>query len=110
MNYIGSKYSIVDFIKSSIDKTLKQNNEERAPSEMVFADLFAGTGVVSGSFKELGYSIIANDIQYYSYVVSKHMIENNGNLDKGRCDYLINELNNIDGVEGFIYQNYFLFQ
>ncbi len=108
MNYIGSKYSIVDFIKFSIDKTLKQNNEERTPSEMVFADLFAGTGVVSGSFKELGYSIIANDIQYYSYVVSKHMIENNGNLDKDRCDYLINELNNIDGVAGFIYQNYSL--
>lgn len=108
MNYIGSKYSIVDFIKSSIEKTLKQNNEERTPSEMVFADLFAGTGVVSGSFKELGYSIIANDIQYYSYVISKHMIENNGNLDKDRCDSLINKLNKIDGVEGFIYRNYSL--
>lgn len=108
MNYIGSKYSIVDFIKSSIDKTLKQNNEERTPSEMVFADLFAGTGVVSGSFKELGYSIIANDIQYYSYVITKHMIENNGNLDKDRCSALIEELNNIDGVEGFIYKNYSL--
>lgn len=108
MNYIGSKFSIVDFIKSSIKKTLKQNNEERTPSEMVFADLFAGTGVVSGSFKELGYSIIANDIQYYSYVVSKHMIENNGNLDKDRCNALIGKLNAIDGVEGFIYQNYSL--
>lgn len=108
MNYIGSKYSIVDFIKSSIDKTLKQNNEMRTPSEMLFADLFAGTGVVSGSFKELGYSIIANDIQYYSYVVSKHMIENNGNLDNDRCGALIEELNNIGGVKGFIYQNYSL--
>ncbi len=108
MNYIGSKYSIVDFIKSSIEKTLKYNNEERTPSEMVFADLFAGTGIVSGSFKELGYSIIANDIQYYSYVVSKHMIENNGNLDNDRCNSLIAQLNDLQGVEGFIYKNYSL--
>lgn len=92
MNYIGSKYSLIDFLETSIDKTLKLYNESRKPSEMVFADLFAGTGVVSGSFKKQGYSIIANDIQYYSYVITKHMIENNGNLDKSRCKQLIEEL------------------
>lgn len=106
MNYIGSKYSLISFLEESIDKTLKLCNETRNPSEMVFADLFAGTGVVSGSFKKQGYSIIANDIQYYSYVITKHMIENNGNLDKERCNQLIAELNSLDGVEGFIYKNY----
>ena len=106
MNYIGSKYSLIDFLESSINETLRYNNEQRSPSEMIFADLFAGTGVVSGSFKKLGYSIIANDIQYYSFVITKHMIENNGNLDKKRCDQLINELNSLAGIEGFIYNNY----
>ena len=106
MNYIGSKFSLIDFLKSSISKTLEINGEARTPSEMIFADLFAGTGVVSGSFKQDGYTIIANDIQYYSYVIAKHMIENNGNLDGNRCANLINELNNIDGIEGFIYHNY----
>lgn len=104
MNYIGSKYSLIDFLETSIDKTLKLHNETKQPSEMIFADLFAGTGVVSGSFKKQGYSIIANDIQYYSYVITKHMIENNGNLDKERCNHLIEELNNLEGVEGFIYK------
>ena len=106
MNYIGSKYSLIDFLETSIEKTLKSYNETKTPSEMVFADLFAGTGVVSGSFKKRGYSIIANDIQYYSYVITKHMIENNGNLDKDRCARLIKELNDLHGVEGFIYRNY----
>jgi len=106
MNYIGSKYSLIEFLESSIAKTLKSCNEQRSPSEMIFADLFAGTGVVSGSFKEQGYSIIANDIQYYSYVITKHMIENNGNLDRVRCDELIDELNHLEGIEGFIYKNY----
>lgn len=106
MNYIGSKYSLIDFLETSIDKTLKMCKEDRSPSEMVFADLFAGTGVVSGSFKKQGYSIIANDIQYYSYVITKHMIENNGNLDKDRCNRFIDELNQLDGIAGFIYRNY----
>lgn len=106
MNYIGSKYSLIDFLKSSINKILEANGETRSPNEMVFADLMAGTGVVSGSFKQDGYSIIANDIQYYSYVITKHMIENNGNLDETRCAELIEEFNNLEGVEGFIYNNY----
>ena len=105
MNYIGSKYSLIDFLEVSIDKTLKLCNETRKPSEMVFADLFAGTGVVSGSFKKQGYSIIANDIQYYSYAITKHMIENNGNHDKKRCEKLIEELNQNDEVNGILLQH-----
>lgn len=106
MNYIGSKFSLLEFLEDSIADTLKANKETRKPSEMTFADLFAGTGVVCGSFKAQGYSIIANDIQYYSYVISKHMIENNGNLNKKRCSQLIEELNQIEGIKGFIYKNY----
>lgn len=106
MNYIGSKYSLIPFLKSSINKTLEIEKETRLPNEMIFADLFAGTGVVCGSFKDDGYAIIANDIQYYSYIVTKHMIENNGNLNKDRCFQLIDKLNKIDGIEGFIFKNY----
>ncbi len=106
MNYIGSKLSIIDFIKSSINKTLENNGETRTASELTFADLFAGTGIVGSAFKQEGYSIIANDIQYYSYVINKHLIENNENLKIDKCKTIINELNNINGVEGFIYRNY----
>ncbi len=40
-------------------------------------DLFAGTGVVGQHFKNIGYNILSNDIQYYSYVLNKNYIENN---------------------------------
>ena len=106
MNYIGSKFSLIDFLQSSIEIIIQQCGETRRPAEMVFADLFAGTGVVSGAFKQQGYSIIANDIQYYSYVITKHIIENNGNLDEERCQKLIEKLNETEGVKGFIYKNY----
>lgn len=106
MNYIGSKFSLLDFLQTSINETLEKNRETKSPTDMMFADLFAGTGCVGGHFKSLGYSIIANDIQYYSYVITKHMIENNGNLDKDRMSELIERLNNLDGIKGFIYKNY----
>jgi adenine-specific DNA-methyltransferase len=106
MNYIGSKYSLIDFLQTSIDKTLQLCKEERKPEQMVFADLFSGTGAVSCAFKKQGYSVIANDIQYYSYVITKHLIENTNQLDEQRCDQLIQELNALQGTEGFIYKNY----
>lgn len=106
MNYIGSKYSLIDFLRQSIDKTLTACGEKRQPSEMVFADLLSGTGVVCGAFKEQGYNVVANDLQYYSYVVTKHIVENGDNLNEERCENLIERLNQLDGKEGFIYKNY----
>ena len=106
MNYIGSKYSLIDFLRQSIDKTLTACGEKRQPSEMVFADLLSGTGVVCGAFKEQGYNVVANDLQYYSYVVTKHIVENGDNLNEERCENLIDRLNQLDGKEGFIYKNY----
>ena len=98
--YLGNKFKLLEFIKRTIDCNCDNVN--------VFADLFAGTGCVGGYFKSQGYSIIANDIQYYSYVITKHMIENNGNLDKERMSKLIKKLNSLNGVEGFIYKNYIM--
>lgn len=106
MNYIGSKFSLIDFLMTSINKTLEAHEETRAPEEMVFADLLAGTGVVCRAFADAGYNVIANDIQYYSYVINKHLLGNSGKLDKARCEELVEKLNNLDGVEGFIYKNY----
>jgi len=95
----------VDFLKSSIEKTLQLNNESKSPAEMIFADLFSGTGVVGAAFKEKGFRVVANDIQYFSYVVSRYIL-GGGGLDGERCASLIEELNAQKGVEGFIYKNY----
>ncbi|MCM1419224.1 MAG: DNA adenine methylase [Roseburia sp.] len=67
-----------------------------------FADLFAGTGVVGSAYKEMGYNVIANDIQYYSYVLNKHLIENIPKVDDSPFD----ALNSLSGIEGFVYNNY----
>ncbi len=115
MNYIGSKLSLLEFLDESINKVVDKNCD-------TFCDLFAGTGVVGSHFKKKGYKIIANDIQYYSYVLNRHYIGNHKELPflklinkipelksievKNRKDFVCDYLSNSKGVKGFIYKNY----
>jgi len=115
MNYIGSKLSLLEFLEESINKVVDKNCD-------VFCDLFAGTGVVGRHFKKKGYKIIANDIQYYSYVLNRHYIGNHKELKffklieeipelkkidlKDRKNFVCSYLSDIRGVKGFIYKNY----
>ena len=104
MNYIGSKHSIVDFLEESILDFTKGQGK-------VFCDIFAGTGVVGKRFKSLGYDVIANDIQYYSYVINKHYIENNGCIKFSKLKNLGIEdvfiyLNKLSNYYGCIYYEY----
>ena len=98
MNYIGSKYSLLDFIH----KTISEVTGYASGDGFIFADLFAGTGVVGASYRKEGCYVISNDIQYYSYVINKYCIEGSENANAS----LINELNSLSGTEGFVYKNY----
>ena len=98
MNYIGSKYKLSDFIKTTVFKTVGEQLDDK-----VFCDLFAGTGIVGRTFKPLVKKVIANDLEYYSYVLNQNYI---GNHKKLAIPGLFDKLNNISGVEGFIYKNY----
>ncbi|OON98396.1 MAG: modification methylase [Epulopiscium sp. Nele67-Bin004] len=100
MNYIGSKYSLISFLTETIDSV----TNIRDGKGYTFADLFSGTGIVGTTFKQKGYSIISNDIQHYSYILSKHNIENNDYINTHHLDFL----NDLDGIDGFIYKNYCL--
>ena len=117
MNYIGSKLSLLEFLENSIEKVVDKNSR-------IFCDLFAGTGVVGTHFKKKGYKVIANDIQYYSFVLNKQYIENHKNFEfiklakylpelnsievSKRKDFVCDYLSNIKGTKGFIYKNYCL--
>ncbi|WP_299465392.1 DNA adenine methylase [uncultured Microscilla sp.] len=117
MNYIGSKKSLLNFLETSIYQVVKEKH-------FTFLDLFAGTGAVGQHFKKLGNKVIANDLQYYSYVLNKNYIENHAHLEfKSLCGEIdrlegsliemraadvCKYLDDIEGTEGFIYNNYCL--
>ena len=118
MNYIGSKLSLLSFLDKSIQKVIGKKKSG------VFLDLFAGTGAVGAYFKKKGYKVVANDLQYYSYVLNKQYIENHQPLTfrkltkllpelisikiDVRKSYVCDYLNNIPGIKGFVYNNYCL--
>ena len=102
MNYIGSKYSLLDFLQTTIDQVCGLNPADN----YTFADLFAGTGVVGAAYKARGCTVIANDIQYYAYVLNKHYLENSWPNSRPQDEQLLAELNSLPPQPGFIYQNY----
>lgn len=98
MNYIGSKYKLSDFISNSVKNIVGDDL-----SDKIFCDLFAGTGVVGRNFKKEVKKVISNDMEFYSYVLNKNYIENHEFLDE---EIYINELNETNGEEGFIFNEY----
>lgn len=108
MNYIGSKLSILDYIENTIQDFIGIEYKDK---DITFCDIFAGTSSVGKYFKNKGYNIISNDIEYYSYVNAKHYIENNkeisfGKLKQNGVQNIFEYLNNLNDKKGFIYQNY----
>lgn len=67
LRYLGNKSKLIYHIEAVINKYNIKGN--------VFADLFAGTGVVGDYFKDT-YQIIANDYMYFSNILCKAKLLN----------------------------------
>ena len=99
LNYIGSKYSLLSFI----EETIKEEASIDDLSKIKFVDVFSGTSSVGFHFRNLGCSVVSNDIEYYSFVICKAAV---------CCNYtkklkgLINEINSVEPVIGIISKNY----
>ena len=98
MRYIGSKLKLLSFIEDTITDFLQEDI-----SQKVFCDLFSGTGIVAKHFKPKVKFIMANDLEFYSYVVNKDMLERNEQSVQS-----VAYLNDIIGTHGFITEEYAL--
>ncbi len=105
MRYIGSKALMLGNILD-VSNQCTQNVR-------IVTDIFAGTGTVSRCYKEHGYSVLSNDILYFSYVLNKGVLEMNAPISVHLRE-IVAHLNNLS-VENchwfntdtaFIYQNY----
>ncbi len=66
MKYMGSKRELLPDIKKAIS--------EMVPRNSTILDIFAGTASV-GAYLKQDYNIISNDIQNYSQIIAKSLIE-----------------------------------
>ena len=114
MRFIGNKEKLLERIHQAVLSTSVKDG--------VFCDFFSGTSNVGRFFKEKGFKIISSDLLYFSYVLQKAYISNNtepkftkllkniktpkNNLFSSPFESIKNYLNNLKGVNGFIYKNY----
>jgi len=113
MRYYGCKNKLIDFISTGVKNTGRSNKSR-------FFDLFSGTTTVARHFKQKGFTVFANDMLEFSYALAKAYIETNNyplfkglkgkvkgvNGTKKNIEYVINYLNSLKPLKGFIYHNY----
>ncbi len=97
MNYIGSKNKLSNFLFETITSVTGDLRNQ------IFCDLFAGTGIVGKTFKPLVKKVIANDVEFYSYVLNRNYIQN---TEKIAFEAIFKELNKQKGKKGFIFKQY----
>ena len=111
LNYIGSKFQLLEWITSNI---LEKTGWESLSGKRI-ADLFAGTGVVSNYFRNNQATTFSNDAELYSSIIT-HAVSLSTYTNK--CESLMFALNfEIDqeihlykkqesGITGFITKHY----
>lgn len=98
LNYIGSKKSLLPFIHHVYEEIFNEYDGIR------FGDVFSGSGVVSQSFALKGCKVISNDIEKYSFIITKSLTCccYSSSLQK-----YIDELNESnDRIKGLFYNNF----
>jgi len=113
MRFIGNKENLCEKIFTELSK--------RGILGTSIFDAFAGTTSVGKFFKRKGFKIFSSDLLYFSFVLQKAYIENNGAPKFKNCDFssrshtllptsrleqAIDFLNEIPGKNGFIFKNY----
>lgn len=114
MRYIGNKENILDKIYNILI--------EHGVSGNSFFDFFSGTTNVARYYKKLGYKIYSSDVMYMSYCLQKAYIENgdepsfsallphitgaSSKLFATPLEIVLEFLDNIPNVQGFIFKNY----
>lgn len=102
MNYIGSKNKLSNFLYTHFVDVIDKKLED-----CVVCDAFCGSGAVGKMLKKHKVKkIIANDQEYYSYILNQNYIANSFEWSRGneRIEYL----NALCGVKGKIFQHYCL--
>lgn len=87
LNYIGSKFQLLDWITNSIiEKTGWSSFENKT-----FGDMFAGTGIISYHFRKNNARIISNDAELYSSIITHAFTRS---IYTEKCKQIINEFQN----------------
>ena len=95
--YIGNKRALLGFIHDVVSRICTDLDQER----VVFLDPFTGSGAVARLARLMGLKVLANDWEFYSYIINRaHLAVNAGEAaeffaDKGGYEEVFSFLNNL---------------
>ena len=91
ITYIGNKRSLLSFINESVIDIKQKLSKDK----IVTFDGFAGSGVVSRFLKQHSSKVYANDLEKYSYAITKSFLTNTSEIDSKYINQFIKHLNEI---------------
>ena len=104
--YLGNKRRLLHLILEALESTGTLNSKNgRAP---IFADFFAGSGVVSRLARQNGYRVIANDWEPYSHALNSAILcctEAPAFKELGGYQKALDQLNRLPEVNGWVTHN-----
>ena len=102
LNYIGSKFQLLDWITSNIQNKTGWTSF----ANKRIADLFGGTGIVSHHFRTLNSTVISNDAELFSSIITRAFTASSYNdTCKTMIEILNKELQTSKRI-GYITKNY----
>lgn len=105
ITYIGNKRRLLPFIEGAMRNSIK----ELAKEEVSFADVFAGSGVVSRMARKWVHTLYVNDIEEYSAYINKVYHRNRSEVSLKSVDDARVEVNRVASERprsGFITELY----
>ena len=104
--YLGNKRRLLHLILEALESTgTLVQKDGRAP---IFADFFAGSGVVSRLARQNGYRVIANDWEPYSHALNSAILcctEAPAFKELGGYQKALDQLNRLPEVNGWVTHN-----
>ncbi len=100
--YLGNKRRLLHLVLEALEKTGTLKQEGRSP---IFADFFAGSGVVSRLARQNGYRVIANDWEPYSHALNHAILsctDAPAFKELGGYQKAIDTLNRLPEVKGWV--------
>lgn len=106
--YLGNKRRLLHLILEALELTGTLNTDGKKKRAPIFADFFAGSGVVSRLARENGYRVIANDWEPYSHALNHAVlacVEAPAFKELGGYQKAIDYLNRLPLTKGWVTHN-----
>ena len=97
ITYMGNKRKLLDHISNVIDIIKKELNDN---DNLVMADAFSGSGIVSRLLKLKSKTLYVNDISGYSFTLNKCFLSNPTKEDLANIKELIDKANKFANSNG----------